>query len=434
MNTHHPHGGKRWASEIFTEQVLLESARRTITLSAARRAAVLAALFAEAARLRAASLRRIKRRADWERALAIVFTPRVVAPLSGVIALALFAVAYILLGGARIGANASITGRAALSEQRYGPFGLTWSVDRPIEEWRSGTLYRGDHITAFSPITITYADGSQTVAAPGTRLRLLPDSNGLVLIGGEVASVITPSSDGAVKFYVETATGSIAVKGTSFRVRTERDSSVSEFTDEGKVGVTNDLGTVDVTTGEQVRLKASAAPKVELQVPRLIFNTYAKDRVVSNVSRVPFRARIFPRATLIVEEAHTGRTFARYLADAAGWVEGKLPMIERRQSLRFSQAADDGRVSASSQPVDVVIDRTSPVLAITQAQRDGAQFRVVGRTEVGAMVRVEGSEAEVQPDGSFVFDLSITPGTSAMTITAIDPAGNTTSIVQTLDP
>ncbi|BCX05286.1 MAG: hypothetical protein KatS3mg053_3224 [Candidatus Roseilinea sp.] len=433
MTIYHPPSRGRWGDAPFVEQVLSESARRALTLSAARRAAVLAELLAEVARLRAAQLRHIRRRAQVELVLIRLLSPGTFATLSTFAACVCLCVAYLLFGGARTPAYASLTGQAALKEMRHGPLGLTWSIARPAADRQAYALHQGDELLARTPVTITFDSGAQTILAPGTRLRMLFGRDGFALIHGEVAVAVAPSHDGAVNFHVETAAGSATVKGTHFRMRTERDASVSEFTDEGRVVVANDLGTVNVSTGEQINLRPNTPLKVELQVPHVIFLHHTGDRVSSNTSHVPFRARIFPRATLIVEEALTGKQFARYIADDAGWVKDTLPPITGSMILRFSQTASDGRSSAPSQPVEIVIDRTAPTLAITRILRDGDVVQIFGRTEIGAGVWVNGEAVKPKPDGTFSFEVNVRLAHGSITITAADAAGNVTRVIQHLD-
>ncbi len=434
MTIYQPPSRGRWGDANFVEQALSESARRALTLSAARRAAVLATLLTEAARLRAEQLRRIQRRAEFELALTRLLSPETFATLSALTACICLCIAYLSFGGARIPAYASFTGRAALKEMRYGPLGVTWSIVRPAADWQSYALHQGDELFASTSVTITFDSGSQTVVAPGTRLRILSAHEGFVLIQGEIAVAVTPSPDGAVKFRVETVAGSATVKGTRFRMRTEHDTSVSEFTDEGWVVVANDAGRVDVSTGEQVHLRPKAPLKVELQTPHVAFQTRIEDRVISNVPRVPFSARIFPRATLIVEEAYSGKQFARYIADDAGWVKDWLPLIEGSRVLRFSQTAPDGRSSTPSQPIEIVVDRTAPTLVITRILHNGDVLHISGRTETGARVWVNGRAVELKPDGAFSFEVNAPATNSPVVITAADAAGNITRIIQQPKP
>jgi hypothetical protein len=221
------------------------------------------------------------------------------------------------------------------------------------------------------------------------------------------------------------------VKGTSFRVRTEADASVTEYTDQGRVGVTTTAGSIDVVTGEQARLAQGVAPVARLQVPRVSFATSVQGRVVSEQPRVPFSTRIFPGATLIVHDANTSETFATFRADATGWIEDTLPPVLGTAILRFSQT-DDGRTSAQSAPVEIVVDEEPPVLGVTRVQRSRIGIEIAGRTERAATVLVNGVRVDVRPDGTFKTTVIAADALSAITITATDPAGNTTTIVQTM--
>jgi hypothetical protein len=423
-----------WANDVFTERVLVESGRRTMTLSDARKAEVLKSLLAEAARIQAASAPSTRSRPGWLDGLARLFSPRLVSALGAVATLALVLTGYVLYGGVQAPANANLNGVAAVSEQRRGVFGLSWSIARQPEGYGAYALHHGDDIVAVTPVTITFADGSQTVAAPGTRLSLLTDGGGVALIRGEIANSITPSADGSIKFRVESATGTIEVKGTEFRVRTEADASVMQFTDEGLVGVKTDTAEIDVQTGEQTRLQNGLAPVAQLQIPRVSFETRVAGRVLSEQAIVPFSTRIFPGATLIVVDAITQEPFAHYVADADGLIKDALPPILSKASLRFSQSAVDGRTSDVSEPVEIVVDETAPTLGVSKVQRDGDEIRIVGRTELGATVRVNDAVVTVKPDGSFEATVTAPAGMTAITIAATDAAGNTTSIVQTLQP
>jgi hypothetical protein len=421
-----------WSNDVFIERVLAESGRRAMMLSDARRARVLQSLLVEATRIHAANTLRLKARSQWLEDVAHLFTPRRMSALGVVATLVLLLTGYVLYGGVQAPANANVSGMAAVSEQRRGVFGAAWSISHQPEELQSYALHRGDDIVAITPITISFADGSTTVAVPGTRLSLLAGGSGVALIRGEIANSITPSADGSIKFRVESATGTIAVKGTEFRVRSESDSSVMQLTDNGLVGVKNDTAEIDVQTGEQARLQNGVAPVAELQIPQVIFETRVAGRVLSEQPRVPFSTRIFPRAMLIVEDVATDQPFARYVANAEGLIENTLPPILGKASLRFRQDAPDGRKSAASLPVEIVVDDVAPTLGVSKVERSGDQVRIAGRTELAATVRVNNQVVAVKPNGSFETTMTLSSSAAVITITSTDPAGNTTKIEQTL--
>jgi hypothetical protein len=429
--------GDGWGDDTHTEQMLAESGRRTLTLSEARRNAVLQVLLAEAARLKELSLRAARKPAGWLYAF-ISNHPVFVRGVSALAGMFFLVGLYALVGGSKSSAGAMLSGPASISERRQGPFGLAWHIALPTDSLTNHELHRGDTVVAFGPVTITYADGSMVVADAGTKFSLLPNEEGISINDGEVASVITKgphASTGQTKFRVETVAGVVQVKGTEFRVRVEPGIGVTAFTDEGHVVVSHAKGNADVLTGEQIRLlfaDQTVLPVVELQVPRMNFETRAKGRVISNKTHIPFETRLHPGATLIVFDALTGQEISSYVADENGVVRGVLPAITDKATIQFRQEAVDGRIGATSERVDVVVDRTPPVLAITRVTSDRTSARISGRTELNAEVRVDGKAVALDVDGAFFADIDLTGSQSEVTITVTDVAGNTTTLVQAL--
>lgn len=413
-----------------------------MTLSPSQRAAVLDALLAEAARLRAASLCRLRRRAAWIRLCAwlgssLSSPPVLIAVLTLALCVLIGAV-YLCFSGTAIPLRAHLSGRGALGEHRYGPLNLQWTIRQPVGDWRSRALHAGDEIIALTPITITHLDGAAIYAAPGARLRMLPDGSGVTLLHGEIVGEAATLDRTSPALRVETTAGTITARHARFRVQSRRSGAVYAFADEGRVRVANDVGAIDLVAGEQVGLKATMLPKAELQVPRIVFDGHpeAADRVASNSTRITFRTRVLPRATLIAERADSGQQFARYVADAGGQITGALPEIADRITLRFSQADAEGQVSASSPPIEIVIDRTPPMLAVEPVELMGDEVIITGRTEVSAKIRINGIAVPPRPDGFFSLRLAAThtaaTRTDRITITAVDDAGNATTIVQSL--
>ncbi len=82
----------------------------------------------------------------------------------------------------------------------------------------------------------------------------------------------------------------------------------------------------------------------------------------------------------------------------------------------------------------VKLDKTKPPLALTSPV-DGASLpnstqniNVAGTTEVDAVVHVNGSQAVVDSNGRFTFNLSITAGVNQIEATSTDLAGNITTV------
>lgn len=88
-----------------------------------------------------------------------------------------------------------------------------------------------------------------------------------------------------------------------------------------------------------------------------------------------------------------------------------------------------GREGYSQRTIEVTVDTRPPILSITQPRDretvDTSAVTIVGLTEVGAGVVVDGLVVSVAPDGSFAFKVPLAEGRNTITVTATDPAGNT---------
>ncbi len=88
---------------------------------------------------------------------------------------------------------------------------------------------------------------------------------------------------------------------------------------------------------------------------------------------------------------------------------------------------NDVESKASEQrALTMVQDRQPPRLHLEAPPRvvRQASVNLIGRTEPGATVLVEGQTVKVQADGSFRHRLEVKPGASLIVVEAIDPAGN----------
>lgn len=399
----------RWDDPEALERALAESAQRVEGLSPQQRARVRRALVAESAALR--------QRRRWVPALRVGLA---LAVLSVAVSL------YLLFGGTRAPSGAVIDGTAALREQRQGPLGVRWWLDQEVRPLRGFPLAVGDEFTAAGSVTVTLADGSTLFAAPGAHVRVL-GRNAFFLDAGELTNVIAPQAREA-GFHLETRAGLMQVRGTVFRAHVLDKNTAREFTDEGIVSVRTALGSAEVITGEQAVLSTSQPLTVELQVPRVRIASASPDRVLVNTRTLQLQAFLYPGATLIAYDGQHGNVIGTLRADAGGVLSGTLTLPEGVQLLAFEQLAPDGRRSARSLPIEVVVDMTNPALRIERVSRSGAQVRVIGQAEVGAVVRINGQIVPTDARGAFDFTFVLQGDT--VTITATDPAGNITFAVQ----
>lgn len=94
---------------------------------------------------------------------------------------------------------------------------------------------------------------------------------------------------------------------------------------------------------------------------------------------------------------------------------------------------DKNQESLPSKNYTLVFDNTKPNLDISNPQ-DGAniqsqrQLNVTGKTDPDSYVFVNGSQAIVQQDGSFSYQISLNDGANAINIKAQDQASNTTEV------
>ena len=77
---------------------------------------------------------------------------------------------------------------------------------------------------------------------------------------------------------------------------------------------------------------------------------------------------------------------------------------------------------------DIFVDRKAPILTffedLSAITTNEAVFRVVGMTEAGAVLSVNGSAVQINADGSFMLELNLVPGANSFEIVSADPAGN----------
>ncbi len=100
----------------------------------------------------------------------------------------------------------------------------------------------------------------------------------------------------------------------------------------------------------------------------------------------------------------------------------------------YGKSVDDkNQESLASKTIRILYDNTDPKLDISNPS-DGASIKserklnVTGQTDPDAYVFVNGSQAIVQQDGSFTYQISLSDGDNNINIKAQDQASNTTEI------
>lgn len=443
-----------WSDDEFEQylvRTLAETGRRATILNETARASVMQALLAENARLAKANLQASARHvapaaasSSWLDRVIAFFGPRRAMPLGSALAVIMLAAGYFLYGGSREVSFGTIRGAAMVVEKRQGPFQLAWHFDRNLDGQDEYAVHSSDEIQAISAVTITLADGSVVTASPNTRFQVLVDAKGGQVIHeiGETAYHITPSSDGLPKFWVNSPEGKFTVKGTTFRVRSEKDSIV-QYTDEGVVGASasGSSAGVDVRTGEQVRISKQKLGVPELQVPRIQFQSMTVDPMIPNLvftnrDVITMSARVYPSSVLIAMDM-TGAEVARFIADKRGVVNGALSILPgaKNEFQFYVRSSSDTRRSQLTDKVSIQLDKVAPKLGSFPPTLlgTGAEFEVKGRTEPGVQVFVNSTAVPVDANGEFDVRLPRPTNMTQVQIVARDQAGNTTQIVQKMD-
>jgi hypothetical protein len=364
----------------------------------------------------------------------VLFSPVTIRSLSVIGAFVIALSGYTLFGGARMSPAATLSGGGTISEKRVGPLGISWQLSRSQDGYTGETVRMGDTIAASGPITITFADGSQTLASAGAQLTLLDTGNGVVLHNGAIANSVTPRAADQPRFMVQSDAGLITVKGTEFTVESNGVDRIQLKTNEGVVAARNDVQEVDVVAGEQLQLMRGEPLVTELQIPRLSLTRAGQRRLITNSPKLAFAARIVPNGTLIAIEAG-GSEYARYTADAKGAINGEIAFErEGRVTLRFLQEdAAAARRSQLSDALEAEFNIDAFTLRLNALQRSGNNVTISGMTDSSARVTVNGTPVTVESDGSFALTFTLASGQKDIEIVSIDGGGNATTVLQSIE-
>src|SRR6266849_1314197 len=153
---------------------------------------------------------------------------------------------------------------------------------------------------------------------------------------------------------------------------------------------------------------------------------YTRDPQLQLTGKVPSFA---VQAGRSVQFVLNGSVVATTLLDASGAFSATLALKEGANSIAVALIADRDVVAASS--YNVVLDRTPPTMTVTQPATgstvDAKNVVVVGTTEPGSTITVNGRIVVITPEGGFTDSFSATPGSLPITVVARDRAGNETT-------
>ncbi len=329
--------------ESYIDEMLAASARAVPVISETHKATLLQALIAENARLAALKKEALPAGSSiWDR-LQNLFNPRVLITMAGAFAALIFAFAYFLLGGSQPPVIAQAYGSFSLSEARQGVLGLRWQVPRTYAGASAADIHVGDMVIATTPVTITFADGTQAIAGVGAQLRMLPEQT-IELVSGELLASTTEQTD---KFTVQSIGASFVVTNAIFRVNVDETGNVSQFTDAGRVVATTPEKSLEVLAGEQSNVLKDSLPVKALQPPVVAGNK-------TEDGAMEFTARTSMSSTVVLLDSQTGTELARFKADENGIVNGSImpPAGTLPEDIEFRADSPDGRKSTVASTVN----------------------------------------------------------------------------------
>ncbi len=339
-------------------------------------------------------------------------------------------------GEVNITRDLRIVGDIALTRRFTVPTGGTLGL-------RTGDGLVSDHD---GEAEVAFSDGSTVAVAPGAELVLQklqarttsqPLAIAMRLERGEVRSQVEHLRSDLDRFEISTPQLVAQVKGTIFRVDVRADGT-RVATDKGVVQVNWDGRSVDVEAGRELQvLLVQAVPEVHVrpQSPQLTSDLPVatadtedggEQRFFTSRNTISWRVRASPGAQVLfyVNDALVSKS----TADASGAVsvqfspptEGVYRVIAVMQTLA-------GEQSLPSPAQQIVVDRTPPSLVLTsptEPQVSSAAVTLIGRTEPGNRLEINGKLVPVDKSGNFKQGMNLVAGANSLTLMATDRAGN----------
>lgn len=434
--------------EARIDHALVASAGAAPAINGERKAIMLQALVAENARLAAQEKAAAPPKPSiWDR-LNHLFNPRVLVAMTSTLAAFIFAFAYFVLGGTRPPVVAQAYGTFSMSEARQGLFGLQWQIPRSYAGVDAADIHVGDLVIATTPVTITFADGTQAIAAVGSQLRMLPDQ-AVELVSGELVANTSEQTD---KFTVQSIGATFVVSDAIFRVKVDDAGNVSQFTDAGRVIAMTPNQSLEVMAGEQANVLKDGLPVKALQPPVVAGQK-------TEAGAVEFTARTLMSSTVVLIDSQTGAELARFQADENGIVNAAIvpPSGIPAENIQFRADAPDGRKSTVSAVVNAGNNITAASTETTLPPLPPASVGTLpvlslpalapaqATSRNGAVVRFNASATDVTESNlpircNFGSGTTFPIGLTEVTCTATNSQGRTAtgsfkvSVVDTLPP
>ena len=280
-----------------------------------------------------------------------------------------------------------------------------------------------------------FANGNKTIIGGDTELLLTSEDESQIaltlrLSKGEIKNYVKHDDKG---FSVQTPIATATVSGTIFRVGVGDDDHTFLATDEGSVNVSVDGREINVKAGQEMEVVKENGLEIEVrpQPPKVYIASRGQvascDRVLySKDRRADIIAKTFPGAKVSIFEngEMVNYTWADEHGVARYWVVARA---EGKYTFRLKTTMPGRESSRFSDAVTFVYDRTPPplrILAPTSPIVVKSPVKIVGETEPGASVTVNGEPVHVDAAGRFTITLKLNPGRTPLKIESIDRAGN----------
>ena len=154
---------------------------------------------------------------------------------------------------------------------------------------------------------------------------------------------------------------------------------------------------------------------------------FTRDPQVKVAGRVPGFAQAEGR---MVEVTLNGALLTSIAPDQAGAFSANVDLRDGPNAIAVALVSGKDVIAHSS--YTVVLDRQPPALALTSpsanASVTGPTVTVVGTSEAGTTITIDGRQIVSAQDGSFTDRFTATPGAATITVVARDRAGNETTV------
>jgi len=178
----------------------------------------------------------------------------------------------------------------------------------------------------------------------------------------------------------------------------------------------------DLKNGREIGVKEKVLPPLP---PRLVVPYEA-----TNSAEIVIAG--FAQPKTMVELLKNEVTLTKQVVGEDGGFSFSGVMLDQGEnSFGAITISDDGGSSEPSKPVVVVFDDTSPEMVLTRPEKDeirvdAINYEVVGTSEKGASVWVNGRVALVSDEGNFKIRIELSIGKNEVEVLVRDLAGNET--------